>query len=109
MLAVPYVCIGVDCGIFGHGMGNYISYKAIKGNPEVKKQLNIDKSDERNIEIANKSKAKAYDIMTFVYVALIVCFALMGIDIIAILLLVFTYLFVQGYGIYYRCKYEKEM
>jgi len=109
MLAVPYVCIGLGCGIFGHGMGNYISYKAIKGNPEVKKQLNIDKNDESNIEIANKSKAKAYDIMTFVYVALIVCFALMGIDVIAILLLVFTYLFVQGYGIYYRCKYDKEM
>lgn len=109
MLALPYICIGLGCGVFGHGMGNYISYKAIKGNPEVQKQINIDKNDERNVEIANRSKAKAYDMMIFVYGALLLAFALMGIDMIALLLLVFTYLFVQGYGIYYRLKYDKEM
>jgi len=109
MLALPYVCIGLGCGIFGHGMGNYISYKATKDSPEVQKQINIDKNDERNVEIANRSKAKAYDMMTFVYGALLVAFALMGIDMIVILLLVFAYLFVHGCGIYYRFKYDKEM
>lgn len=29
MRALPYVCIGIGCGLFGHGMGNVISERAI--------------------------------------------------------------------------------
>lgn len=107
--ALPYVCLGIGCGIFGHGMGNIISYKAIKNNPGIQKQIKIDRTDERNIAIANRAKAKAFDMMTFVFSALMLSFALMGVDMVALLLLVFAYLLVQGYGIYYRCKYDKEM
>lgn len=107
--ALPYVCVGIGCGIFGHGMGNIISRKAIKNNPGIQKQIKIDRTDERNIAIANRAKAKAFDMMTFVFGALMLSFALMGVDMVAVLLLVFAYLFVQGYGIYYRCKYDKEM
>lgn len=109
MYALPYVFVGIGCGIFGHGMGNIISYKAMKNSPEIQKQFEIDKKDERNVAIANRAKAKAYDMMTFVFGALMISFALMGVDMIAILLLVFTYLFVHGYGVYYRWKYDKEM
>lgn len=109
MKVLPYVCIGLGCGAFGHGMGNIISYKTIHGNPALEKQMEIEKSDERNMAIANRAKAKAYDLMTFAFGALMVTFALMGVDLVAILLLVITYLLVHGYGIYFRCKYEKEM
>lgn len=109
MLTFPYVCIGLGCGIFGHGMGNILSQKAIKNAPDIQRQINIEKYDERNITITNRAKAKAFDMMTFVFGAVMISFALMGIDMIAVLLLVFVYLFVQGYGIYYRCKYDKEM
>ena len=47
--------------------------------------------------------------MTFAFGALMITYAFMGVDMIVVLLLVFTYLFVQGYAIYYRCKYDKEM
>lgn len=109
MLALPFVCIGLGCGIFGHGMGNAITRKAVKSNPDLQKQLDINQKDERNIAIANRAKAKAYDLMTFVFGALMITFALMGVDTIAVLLLVFVYLFVQAYAIYYRCKYDREM
>lgn len=109
MRALPYVCVGIGCGVFGHGMGNIISDRAIKNSPEVKKQIKIDRNDERNIAIANRAKAKAYDMMTFVFGALMLSLALMGIDMMAVLLLVFAYLFVESYGVYYRCKYDKEM
>lgn len=109
LLALPYVCIGVGCGVFGYGMGNLISDKAIQNYPDIKRQKEIEEKDERNIAISSRAKAKAYDIMTFVFGALMVSFALMGVDMIPILLFVFTYLFIQGYAIYYRCKYEKEM
>lgn len=109
MLVLPYIFFGIGCGIFGHGMGNIISRKVLKNNPEIQKQLKIDKTDERNIAIANRAKAKAYDMIIFVFGALMLTFALRGVDVIAMLLFLFAYLFVQGYGIYFRYKYDKEM
>ena len=109
MRALPYVCIGIGCGLFGHGMGNMISERAIYGDPELQKKLDIEKNDERNLAIANNAKGKAFDMMTFVFGALMVSFALMGVDMIAVLLLVFAYLFVHGFEIYYRLKFDREM
>ena len=92
MRTLPYVCIG-----------------AINSAPELKKKLDIEKNDERNVAIANKAKGKAFDVMTWVFSALMVSFALMGIDTVAVLLLVFAYLLVLGFAIYYRFKFDKEM
>lgn len=109
MQTLPYICVGLGCGVFGHGIGNIVGERAIANSPEIKKQLDIDKNDERNIEIANCAKAKAYDMMIYVFGALMICFPLMGVDRVVVLLLVFAYLFVVAYGIYYRFKYDKEM
>ncbi len=109
MASLPYVCIGIGSGLFGHGMGNLISERAIQSDPDLQKKLDIEKNDERNLAIANKAKGKAFDMMTYVYGALMVSFALMDVDMIALLLLVFAYLFVHGFGIYYRIKFDKEM
>lgn len=43
MLALPYVCIGIGCGLFGQGMGNIISERAVRSNPEIQKKLEIEK------------------------------------------------------------------
>lgn len=109
LLTLPYILVGIGCGIFGYGMSNIISQKAISKDEKLQKQLAVEEHDERNIAIANKSKAKAYDCMTFVFGILMLIFALMNIDMIAILLFVGAYLFVHIYGIYFRFKYEKEM
>lgn len=109
MQTLPYICVGLGCGIFGHGMGNILGEKAMKNNPEIKKQLEIEQNDERNIAIGNAAKAKAYEMMIYVFGALIMSFGLMGVDMVVLLLLVFAYLFVVFYGIYYRFKYDKEM
>ena len=109
LLTLPYVLVGIGCGIFGYGMSNIVSKKAISKDEHLQRQLEIEKSDERNIAIANKSKAKAYDLMTFMFGVLMLSFALMNIDMVAILLLVAAYLSVHIYGIYYRMKDEKEM
>ncbi|MEA4889917.1 MAG: hypothetical protein VB070_10685 [Clostridiaceae bacterium] len=42
----------------------------MKNNPEIQKQIEIEKNDERNVAMMNRAKAKAYDIMTFVFGAL---------------------------------------
>lgn len=109
MRAFPYICIGIGCGLFGQGMGDFISKKAIQANPSIEKQLEIERNDERNKAISNKAKAKSYDIMTFIFGALMIAFALMGVDMAAVLILVFAYLFVQGSCIYYHNNFSKEM
>jgi drug/metabolite transporter (DMT)-like permease len=106
---LPYICFGLGCSFFGHGMGEILTRLAIKNNPIAAKQLEIDKKDERNLAIANQAKAKAYDMMVIVFGALILAFSLMDIDLIMLLPLVIAYMFFLGYNSYYRVKFYKEM
>lgn len=105
----PYIFVGLGCGVFGHGAGDLINRRTMKNSPDIARKLEIEKNDERNIAIANRAKAKAFDIMLFVFGALMIAFALMDVDLVATLLMVCAYLFVVGCGIYYRFKYDKEM
>lgn len=107
--ALPYVCIGLGSGLFGHGMGEVLCDRALRGSPEIKHALEIEQQDERNIAIADRAKGRAFDQMTFIFGALMVSFALMGVELAAVLLLVFAYLLVQGFALYYRFKFEREM
>ncbi|PEL13648.1 hypothetical protein [Bacillus sp. AFS017336] len=106
---LPYICFGLGCSIFGHGMGEILLRFAVKNNPAAAKKLEIDKKDERNLAITNQAKAKAYDMMVLVFGALILAFALMDIDFTMLLLLVFAYMFLLGSNSFYRLKYYKEM
>lgn len=109
VLTLAYISIGSGCGMFGHGIGDIISTMVIKNHPEIEKKISIENNDERNLLIGYRAKAKAYDFMTYLFATIMLVFALMQIDLAAILLLVFSYLAVQGYAIYYRIKYDKEM
>ncbi|MBB3108791.1 hypothetical protein FHS18_000819 [Paenibacillus phyllosphaerae] len=106
---LPAICFGLGCGIFGHGMGEIIVRSAKKRNPSAAKQLEIDLKDERNVAIANRAKAKAYDMTVFLYGAFLIGISLMKVDLTLLLLLVCFYLFIIGYNTYYRYKYFKEM
>ena len=107
--ALPYVCLGVGAGLLGQGIGRLVQRKALQSDPELARQQEIEAGDERNIQLAQRAKAKAFDLMVFVFSALLLVFALMGVDLTAILLLVAAYLLVQGYAVYCRVKLEKEM
>ncbi|TDL32003.1 hypothetical protein E2R51_12380 [Jeotgalibacillus sp. S-D1] len=107
--ALPYICVGLGCGIFGHGMGEIILRHAMNHHSEAAKQLEIDKNDERNLAIANRAKGKAYDMMVFLFGALLLALGLMGLDLTMLLLIVFVYVFIVMYCTYYRFKYDKEM
>ena len=109
MRALPYVCIGIGCGLFGQGVAGIIERYVYKKYPKQQKQKEIEVNDERNREISTRAKAKAYDAMVFVFGALMISFALMNVDIAVVLLMVFAYLFVVGIDIYYLVKFEKEL
>jgi len=107
--SLPFICIGLGCGVFGHGVGNFISARTLKKQPDIEKQIEIELKDERNIAISQRAKAKAYDLMIYVFGAVMLSFALMQVPVAAILLLVSAYLFVVFYSIYFRHKYNQEM
>lgn len=107
--ALPYVCLGVGAGLLGQGIGQMVQRKALQSDPELARQQEIEAGDERNIQLAQRAKAKAFDLMVFVFSALLLVFALMGVEMTALLLLVAAYLLVQGYAVYCRVKLEKEM
>ncbi len=109
MLVLPYVLIGLGCGAFGHGIGDVMSNRLIKDDPKLKRQIEIEQRDERNVMISNQAKAKAYDMMLYVFGALMIAYALMSVNMAAVLLLVAAYLLVVCISIFYMNKYQNEM
>lgn len=109
-LVPAYVSIGVGCGVlFGYGISGIITDRIYRRHPEVKKQKDIQQNDERNIAVSSQAKARAYDLMTYVFAALILGLTLMGVETKAVILSVFCYLAVQGYYIYCHYRYAGRM
>ena len=109
IVAIPYLLIGLGCGIFGHHTGYIISYFSTKNNEELKRQIEIEKNDERNLLIVEKSKSKAYDLMIYLFAAMVIMFSLMGVDKLQIIIVVSIYLSIQIYALYWRSKFERTM
>ena len=53
--AAPYVCIGIGCGVFGQGLGEILSRRNEKNNPEAARQREVEENDERNIAIRDRA------------------------------------------------------
>ena len=75
-----YVCIGLGCGLFGQGTGKLVARWSMRNDPALQKEQEILRRDERNVAIADHAKGRAFDLMTFVFGALMVSFALMEVD-----------------------------
>jgi hypothetical protein len=108
LLALPYILIGLGCGMFGHGVGNIVEVVVKRKYPELRKMDEINAKDERNIMVASRAKSKAFDMMGYVYGALLLAFALMGTSFTVLIPMVVVYLFVNGYSIYWHVRFEKE-
>lgn len=105
----PYLCVGLGCGVFGQGLGELITRWSEKRHPEIARQREIEKNDERNIALRDRAQAKAYRIMIPVFGALFLAFGLMNVELRVILLLVAAYLYICGCSVFYNVKYRKEM
>ncbi len=91
-----------------YALGDIFGKRAAQKNPENARRVAIEQADERNVAIANKAKAKAYDSMLFAFSALIILLAVMGVGIAPVLLLIAGYLSVVGLNIYWLNRYQKE-
>ncbi len=105
---LPYLCIGIGCGMFGYGLGEMIENNMMKKNPQIARQKRIEMEDERNIGHANAAKAKGYDMMRYVFAALLLAYTLISPKVEIILPFVSAYLFLQFYAVYHRIKLDKE-
>lgn len=101
---ISYGFIGLGCGIFGNNFSSVISKISVKDFEEIEKEIQINENDERNIMISEKSKSKAFDLMNYLFLAMLIIFSLMGIEKTAIIILVVFYLVLQGYAVYWRFK-----
>ena len=106
---VPFLARGVGCGGFGTGAGELLAAQALKKHPELQKQNEIARKDERNVALGNAAKAKGYDLMTYAFGAMLLFSALMEADLILTLVMVAVYLFIQFYTLWQRFRLEKEM
>lgn len=109
MQILPYCCLGIGCGAFGWGSGEALKRHAVKNDPELLREIEIEQQDERTVFIANAAKARAYDIMSYLYAALIITFGLMGVDLPVLLMLVAAFLFIEGVMIYQMVKLNKKL
>ena len=106
---LPYICVGLGSGIFGGNIGTALKNRAMLKDPQAAKYVEIEQKDERNQAVNHRSKARVYDLMIYVYAAVILSFALMQVNMYVTLVLVVIYLFFVFANVYYLNKYNKEM
>ena len=105
---IPFLCLGIGCGMFGHGLGDVLAKAALRKDPALARQIEIVQNDERNLYIGSLAKAKGFDVMTYALAALMVAFALMKVSFQVLLPLVAVYLFIHFYAVYVRIRLEKQ-
>lgn len=108
MVTLPYLCIGVGCGLFGHGLGDILSRKAMACDPGLARQMEIEAGDERSVSHANQARAKGFTMTTHVFAALMLAYALMGAPFQFLIPFVIAYLFVEIYTVWFRLKLDRE-
>ena len=59
LAVVPFLALGVGCGLLGSGAGELLAAQAMKKHPELQKQQEINQKDERNVALGNAAKAGA--------------------------------------------------
>lgn len=107
--ALPGIMTGLGCGLFGSKAGILLTKLAARKNPQLAKQQAILEKDERNISLNHQAKAKAYDLMIWVFGALMLGLALSGVTWPAVCFVAACYLFVVAAHVYYLHTLHKTM
>ena len=106
--ALPGILIGLGAGALGAGLSGVLTSLLSRRYPDMAGKT-VEQQDERNIAISNRAKARAYDLMVYVFGALMVTFALMNADVSMILLLIGAYMIVVACRIGFAVHYNKTM
>jgi len=106
---VSGLLIGVGAGLMGMNAATLFIRFYYRRHPEIKRQLEIDAKDERSLFIAYKAKAKAFDIVIGLLIAIPFLMILADLALWLILSTVAFYLLALCIRMYYSVRYNKEM
>ena len=106
--ALPGVLTGLGAGALGAGLSVVLTEALSRKYPDMAGKT-VEQQDERNVAINNRAKARAYDLMVYVFGALMVTFALMDASVTMILLLIGAYMIVVACRIGFAAHYNKTM
>lgn len=99
---LPFLLLGVGCGLFGHGMGSQLQQKALKDHPELQKEIAIEQN-------SHQAKAKGYNAAVSLFGGLSLVYVFMGVGLVPILLLLACYLAVSAVAVYHMVKLQKTL
>lgn len=105
---LPGVLVGLGAGALGCGLSGVLTAALSRKYPDMARQT-VEQQDERNVAISNRAKARAYDLMVYIFGALMITFSLMNADVTMILLLIGAYLIVVACRIGFAVHYDKIM
>ena len=107
-MPLPGILVGLGAGALGCGLSGALTERLSRKYPDMAGKT-VEQQDERNVAISNRAKARAYDLMVYVFGALMITFALMNADITMILLLIGAYLLIVACRIGFGVHYDKIM
>ena len=107
--ALSGICIGIGSGLFGMSIANLVTIRIMKKHPEIERKIKIDAKDERTLRINNMARAKAFAITQILYAVLVIVLALMGENLLIILLVWGVFMLGWVFYFVYFAKYAKEM
>lgn len=86
------VLIGIGAGIFGLAGAQLITQHVMAKNPTLSKQIKTEQSDERNVQISNYAKAKAFDFLQFLALPFFLVLVLADVGLWIVLLSIVVYM-----------------
>ena len=104
-----YVVFGIGFGLLGDALGRLNMVRLEKKDPERIKDIRVAKSDERNLAIDEKAKAKTFSFAMCLNAAVLIVLAVMRVELKAILILLAAYLLTVIYTVFVKLKLYKEM
>lgn len=92
------VLVGLGAGLFGMSGAQLITQRVMQRNPGLQKKMSIEQSDERNVQINNYAKAKAFEFSTFIALPFFLTLVLADVALPIVLLSIAVY--VVDYAVY---------
>ena len=107
-MPLPGILVGLGAGGLGAGLSGALTPVLSRRYPDMADKT-VEQQDERNIAISHRAKARAYDLMVYVFGVLMVVYTIINADLPVILMLVGAYLLIVACCIGFSVHYNKTM
>ncbi|MCL2574446.1 MAG: hypothetical protein FWE34_07845 [Defluviitaleaceae bacterium] len=109
MQALPFALGGIGLGVFGGGLGGWISNHLMNKDPKLADEMQLYDSDERNVSISLKAKAKTDTFTSMLLYALVIFLTVMQVQAAVVLVFLGAIALRIIVLFFFLNKYHKEM